>query len=297
MAVFVDAPDIGSAWLSAFEALQSSGNAVNLSVAITDPLHEDLGVKRAIEARLIDLRAGGHRDFGAVQSVHTVANTIFPVGLYRPETPGAAARFMANVARSERLRARSRRRGWGTYIGRLTAYPSRDGGTTNQLEQVLKTLNAPRNYQDRYEMPLSVPGHDPQGPEEHGNVTAGAVLHGDTRCDSHARGGPCLAHLSLTSREGALSMVAVYRRHEYEARAYGNFLGLARLLAFLAAESGRQVGELLVVTGHAVAHDAPGRRSLLEAAQRSAGTITQVETSARPLGATLRDLDLPGTPR
>lgn len=297
MAVFIDAPNIGRAWLSAFEALQSTGNAVNISVAITDPLREDLGVRRAIEARLVSLRASGHRDFQGVQSMHTVANTIFPVGLYRPETHDAATRFLANVGRNERLRAHSRHRGWGTYIGRLTAYPARDGGTTNQLQQVLKTLNAPRNYQDRYEMPISAPGQDPQEHADPGGVTAGALLHGDTRCDALARGGPCLAHLSLTSRDGALSMVALYRRHEYEARAYGNFLGLARLLAFLASESGRRVGELLVVTGHAVATDAPGRHSLLEAAQQSAGTVTSIETSARPLGARLRDLDLPRAPR
>lgn len=289
MATFIEATDIGSAWLKAYEALQGNRDAVNLSVAISDPLHEDLGIRRAIESRLVELKASGANNFKNPQSMHTVANTIFPIGLYRPESEGAALRFLANVERAERLRAHSRSRRWGTYIGRLTAYPARDGGTTNQLQIILQTLNGKTNRVDAYEMPLPIPGGD-RGAQ--GDTTAGAVLHGDVRCDALKRGGPCLAHISLTRLKGVLSMVALYRAHTYEARAYGNFLGLARLLAFLATESDLEVGQLLVVTGHAYAA-APSRSALFVAAARAAGTITPIETSARPLGATMRDLDLP----
>ena len=55
-----------------------------------------------------------------------------------------------------------------------------------------------------------------------------------------------------------MSMLALYRRHSYITHAYGNFLGLARLLYFFAHETGHDVGNLLVVTGHATV-DAPGR--------------------------------------
>jgi len=290
MAIFIDEKDIGTAWLAAYEALQETGQAVNLSVAIAHPLHEDVGVRRAIERRLVELQAAGTSNFANPQSMHTVANTIFPIGLYRPGRDGAASRFMANVHRNEGLRASSRSRRWGTYIGRLTAYPSQDGSTTNQLELILKTLNAGRKYVDTYEMPIVAPDVDLGSP---GHLTSGAVLHGDVGFDTLKRGGPCLAHISLTSsRDGALSMVALYRAHVYETRAYGNFLGLARLLAFLAAESGRDVGQLLVVTGHAYSA-APGRATLLAAACAAAGTVTPIEISARRLGATMRDLDLP----
>lgn len=295
MAVFIDAPDIGSAWLKAYASLQSTGHAVNLSVAIAEPLREDVGVRRIIERRLVELRAGGRRDdFQNVQSMHTVANTIFPIGLYRPGAPGAAERFMASVKRGERVRAGSRKKGWGTYIGRLTAYPTRDGGTTNQLDAILATLNRARNFVDAYEMPIMAPDLDGAGGSD--DAIAGALLHADVHTDSRKRGGPCLAHVSLTSLNGVLSMVALYRAHTYETRAYGNFLGLARLLAFLAAESRREVGQLLVVTGHAYAV-APARGSLLDAAHLAAGDITDIETHARPLGATMRDLDLPAGPR
>ena len=292
MAVFIDATDIGSAWVQAYAALEEAGRAVNVAVSISDPLNEDVGVRRAIEQRLVELRQGGSADFANVQSMHTVSNTIFPIGLYRPGSPGAAQRFMASIATSEALRARSRRRGWGTYSGRLIAYPARDGGTTNQLQAALTTLNGDRNYKDAYEMPIAVPGLDESAPGA--VVTARAMLHDDARMDARKRGGPCLAHLSLSSpeRHGELSMVALYRAHDYETRAYGNFLGLARLLAFLATESGREVGQLLVVTGHARAI-APARHTLLASARKAAGNITAIETHARALGAPMHDLDLP----
>lgn len=279
MGTLVEAKDLGSAWLAAYTALEPPGEIVNFTVSIANPSREDLGVRRAVEGRLV------HSGLKGAQSMHTVANTIFPFGLYRAEAENAAARFMANVAQGQAVR-RSPKGRWGTYIGRLVAYPSRDGHPTNQLELALRRLRRTPHYDDAYQMPVAVPG------EEH--VVTGMQLHGDIRVDSATRGGPCLAHISLTAAHRRLSMVALYRRHAYEARAYGNFLGLARLLAFLARESEHQVGELMVVTGHAVAELPRTQRSeLLKEATVSAGEITEIETSARPLGAAYADLRLP----
>lgn len=280
MGTFIEGKDLGSAWLAAYTTLEPTGELINLAVNITDPQQEDLGVRRAIEQRLV--RAG----VDGAQSMHTVANTIFPLGLYRPETENAAVRFMANVEQGQSVRKSAKAR-WGTYIGRLTAYPSRDGEPTNQLDLALRRLKRTPHYDDAYEMPLAVPGEaDP--------VVTGMQLHGDIRVDSLTRGGPCLAHISLTAAHRRLSMVAIYRRHAYETRAYGNFLGLARLLAFLARESEHEIGELMVVTGHAVTDLSRAHSSeLLKEATDSAGDIAAIETSARPLGATYADLRLP----
>lgn len=286
MAILVQGSDIGSSWLAAYEQLQQTGQAVNLAVAIENPLREDVGVRRAIEAELV-LQQGAHGSFKHPYSVHTVANTIFPIGLYRPSQVGAAERFFANALRVERQRSHAKNRQWGTYIGRLVAYPSPNGSTTNQLASALHDLKRDQNYKDRYELPVVTP-------EDRGaDVTGSALLHGDSATDGfRAQGGPCLAHVSFTSVDGRLSMTALYRAHAYELRAYGNFLGLARLLAFLANESGREVGDLLVVAGHAWA-DSPSRRQLFEAARAASGTPTDIETHARPLGVGVSDLDLP----
>jgi hypothetical protein len=111
-------------------------------------------------------------------------------------------------------------------------------------------------------------------------------------------GGPCLAHVSLTSVDGYLHLTALYRRHYYLARAYGNFLGLARLLNFLAQESGRQVGQMLVVGTHAQIEPGPSvvvLNALADAATEAQGTVHPIEVATRPLGASWRDLDLPTT--
>jgi len=280
--MFIEATDLGSAWLAAYTALEPARELFNLSVSITDPLREDVGVRRAIEEQLV--RTEGDN----AQSMHTVANTIFPIGLYRPESDNAAHRFMENVAQGQSVR-RSQKARWGTYIGRLVAYPSRDGDTTNQLDLVLKRLPRKPHYKDAYELPVAVPGEDAD--------TLGLQLHGDIRADSATRGGPCLAHISLTAANDRVSMVALYRRHAYEARAYGNFLGLARLLAFLARESGNAVGELMIVTGHAVAEfPRKNSKNLLSDAASRAGDVAEIETSARPLGIGYADLRLPDLP-
>lgn len=288
MAIFVRGTDIGSSWVAAYEQLQQTGHAVNLAVAIEEPLREDTGVRRAIETELVRLREESKPGvFKNPQSMHTVANTIFPVGLYRPDRDGAAERFFANALRVEQQRATAKKRLWGTYIGRLVAYPSPNGAITNQLATALENLNRDRNYKDRYELPVTVPQDQPA------DVADGALLHGDCATDGFkGQGGPCLAHMSFTSIQGRLSMTALYRAHAYETRAYGNFLGLARLLSFLATESGREVGDLLVVASHAWA-GSPARAELLKAARESADSITDIETHARPLGVGTGDLNLP----
>jgi thymidylate synthase len=82
-------------------------------------------------------------------------------------------------------------------------------------------------------------------------------------------------HIDLTVFEGRLSMAAVYRHQFLITKAYGNLLGLSRLLAFLAQQSGYEVGELVV---HATMADLeqdtygkPGLDRLIDAAR--SGTL------------------------
>jgi thymidylate synthase len=61
---------------------------------------------------------------------------------------------------------------------------------------------------------------------------------------------PCLAHISLHLHEHQLHMQAVYRNEFLIGRAYGNYLGLAQLQAYIATAAGVGVGELLITAGH-----------------------------------------------
>jgi len=298
MSVHVKACDIGGAWLAAVDALsRSHWDAVNLTVTITDPQTEDLGIREALEAELgRRLRTNVQP---APQSVHTVANTIFPVSLYVPGREDSVARFFEAALAGQRSRHGTSAR-WGTYIGRLLDYPGRKG-PANQVELLLNQLRADgAQWKDRYELALTIPDHDrPPDPddqwlEQPRRSTAAHDLRviADPRSDHHARGGPCLAHISLTRTDGRMHMTALYRRQTYVSRAYGNFLGLARLLTFLARESNHDVGELMIIASHAEA-DGSGRTALLSAAHTAQGGIHPIEAQARPLGASWRDLELP----
>jgi thymidylate synthase len=80
---------------------------------------------------------------------------------------------------------------------------------------------------------------------------------------------PCLAHVSFHLHKGRLHMQAVYRNESLVARAYGNYLGLAQLQAYVSAAAGVQPGELLMTVNHV---------------ELDAGTITAARNLISDLG-------------
>jgi thymidylate synthase len=97
--------------------------------------------------------------------------------------------------------------------------------------------------------------------------------------DSHRpRGGPCLNYIALQlgrdSGSRTLSLLAVYRNHDFVQRALGNYIGLADLQAFLADQSGYGLGTLTCVSSRASLNGDggprgtwPSREELAEAAE------------------------------
>src|SRR5207253_9110521 len=62
----------------------------------------------------------------------------------------------------------------------------------------------------------------------------------------------CLSFLSFKlTREKVLLLTAMYRNHTYVARGLGNLLGLGRLQAFVATQSGAKLGSLTCISTHA----------------------------------------------
>lgn len=295
MSHHVSGSNISDAWTAAFGALSESKGCeiVNLTVTIDDPGMEVLGVRQQIDRCVAELGASGRTEFN--KSVHTVANTIFPISLYRAGRPDA---FYDAVRKGQ-----SRRAGtitsWGakggTYAGRLVGYPTYEKGELNQIRRIVEYLDAPTTYRDRYEISLTCEEPD----EDHATDTlftsASTYVPG---YDNAIRGGQCLSHLSLNVTDDRLSMVALYRHQTFVARAYGNFLGLARLMHFLVKETTKplHVGELMVVASHAeIESSAAGRReTLLDACTAHlADERVPIEWQARPFGSSWADLELP----
>lgn len=295
MSTHITGSNIGQAWLNAFAALTGApaDGLVNLTVTIEQPTVEDRGVRRELETAIAQLRDSGVPGYQHSQSMHTVANTLFPISLYRR---GAAEAFFRNATTGQVGRG-GKTTSWqpsGTYIGRLVRYPIADGTSTiNQLQITLDRLRR-TNHKDHYEMSAEFPGEDDPGADNSAASHAGLPIY-LPGFDNRHRGGQCLSHVSLTLLGNRLSMTALYRYQVYVNRAYGNYLGLARLLAFLAHESGRDIGELMVVASHAdIDATRAAAGSLLQSATAAAGReVTDVEVESRRLGMSWRDLELP----
>ena len=224
-----------------------------------------------------------------------MANTIFPIGLYRA---GRADAFY-EAARLGQSGRDGTITSWGpksgTYVGRLLRYPTYGRGEFNQLQRIVEYLDDDRTYRDRYEISLACecPDLDEDNPPL---VTSASTFVPDY--DGATRGGQCLSHLSLNVTSGRLSMVALYRHQTYVSRAYGNFLGLARLMHFLVRETTKPlvVGELMVVASHAGIESAAtsGKSALIAACKEAADTeVAPIEWEARPFGSLWSDLELP----
>ncbi len=242
MAVFISEKDVSSAWVAALNALvNSGGDTANLTVAIADPIAEQEGVRQVLDRFIGERRRANYH---SVELVSTVANTLFPSAWYVPERLGAeAAEHLYELERSTRPVSR-RRNPRGTYFERMVAWPGQTD-EFNQLDQVVRRLRSARERGHQrgheYEVGLAMPADE---------IAAPVLVPGK---DRNTRGFPCLSHLSFSLLHGIVHLLAVYRSHDFISRGYGNYLGLGRVLYFVAQESGLPAGELTCVSASATA--------------------------------------------
>lgn len=138
-------------------------------------------------------------------------------------------------------------RDWGRYFERLTSWPKINGSRSeiiNPLEDLIrcmrKQIDSDRTYRNIYEMTIYDPTRD-----------AGKVSNRQ-----------CLSFLSFKlTKENRLSLTVMYRNHAYIARGLGNFIGLGRLMDFVASQSGASMGPLTCVATHAFIDYGKSRRN------------------------------------
>lgn len=177
-----------------------------------------------------------------VGGISTIANTIFPAGLYsRYGSAGVYDTYPKVVYPKIK---RSTENSWGTYAHRMVCRRNADGTEINPLQQVIgklareaKNSNAIKSH---YELNvvdpfLDIPIADP------------TLAGGNRRI-----GGPCLSHLSFKVFDHkAVGLVAFYRSHYYVQRALGNLVGLTQLMQFAAKEAGLEPGPLTCISSYA----------------------------------------------
>jgi thymidylate synthase len=225
------AEDVSEGWLDAVRLLAStqSFKAVHLLIRILDPTVEQPAIRAAAQKLIDDYNARSSRDKPDIQ---TTRNTMFPAAWARryPEPADLAQHYRERYTKEGLLGFKDN--GRGTYFGRIVAYPRGEG--EEPADQLSDTIRKLRD---------EVAGGRPKSSRYEINVYS-------ERSDRSPMSFPCLAHLSVHLHEGRLHMQAVYRNEYLVGRAYGNYLGLGELQAYMADRAGVGVGELLMTIGH-----------------------------------------------
>ncbi|MBL1120487.1 hypothetical protein JK364_50585 [Streptomyces sp. 110] len=248
----VDAPDISRAWLEACTRLAGlPGNrAFHTVVRITDPLQEDPHLRVELDR----LRAA--RTKPLLYPVDTVVNTLFPV-----ELAATCATHQELTSRYRALYPRLcevRRNARGTYFGRLVAYPGTHDKPepVDQLARVIRRLDKLRSSAKWSAVYEAGTAHvtDDDAPQEEEMVPTSAGTEAPIRAaalDTQTLDFPCLSHCSFQfdSATDTVHLAAYYRSHYMFDRAYGNYLALGHLCAWVARHTQLTPGTLTVMAG------------------------------------------------
>lgn len=209
--VVIEHENLSYAWVAAFNEIidAPSHEIVPLVVCVTGfdqgVVHEDQRIRTTLDAAL---GAEG------LQSVRTVASTIFPSSLWNPDNQPRDL-FQRYERVLPRLRRCSLNRN-GIYFERMIRYQSKDSGTpVNQVEHVLTTRAAGNHRRSAYQIAVFDPTRD--------------------HTHQRQRGFPCLQQVSISPiGQSELSVTGFYATQTLFERAYGNYVGLCDLGRFFA---------------------------------------------------------------
>lgn len=254
----ISEPNLSLGWLGALEhLLDCGGKTTHLQIVIGNIHEENLEIRSLLDS---------FSESKGVYPVSTVANTIFPAALYYPQNAnleGSKARehLYEMYRQGNKVRKRYRGNRFGTYFNRMIDWPN-GTETVNQLERIINRLqsNITRNnaLSSNYELSLD------EAEEYSIQDDTAAIQIRQPVVDTSIMGFPCLSHISLVLDKDRLGMAAVYRNQHFIRKAYGNYLGLSRLLSFICQEVGCEAGELVCMASHADAELQRGKRDILK---------------------------------
>ncbi|MDX2287633.1 MAG: hypothetical protein NW217_02255 [Hyphomicrobiaceae bacterium] len=249
-------PDCATAWLAAAEAVYAcrGREAYNVVIDVADPVANTQRSNPIIGR--VECYLNEHDT-----SVFKVANTIFPQAIY--ETHGAPEFF--DVFHQKLLpKVRKNERWSGYYFERMTHYRDRysdPAANRNPLWEIIVRIRNPAvTALNKYELVIFDPERD---------------------VDLSPYGGQCLSFVSFKIQDGdkrRIALTAIYRNQYYIEKLLGNLIGLGRVLAFVAKETGLDVGALTIISTHAEIDPKGGMRAvgeLLKACRTPPATAVQ----------------------
>jgi hypothetical protein len=216
----IEEENLSHAWAEAFlHIIDNPGKEISpLVVSITGfndgiPNEDiDIDIRQSLDKCLAD---------NGEQTIHTVANTIFPYSLWRRskyQRHELFERYLKFLPRAKVIKHCKQKNRRGLYFERLIAFGSGpcDG---NQLEYIISEYRArPGVRRSMFQASIFDPGRD------------------------HVRNAqlpfPCLQHVSFVPQGETLTLNAFYATQQIFNKAYGNYLGLCRLGNFMAHEMG-----------------------------------------------------------
>ena len=205
--------DLSIAWTKAFREVLYPGELSTLVLEINGIAggkpREDWRIRKLLDETL---------ESKGKATCETVANTIFPYGLWNQEAQRSTL-FDRYLSIYPRLRRMDTRNKYGLYFQRLIAFGCDNEGKngSNQLEHILSTWAKGNRRRTALQASLFDPNRD--------------------HTDQRQRGFPCLQHVSFAPiGQGGLALTGVYATQYMIEKAYGNYLGLFRLGQFMAEE-------------------------------------------------------------
>jgi hypothetical protein len=221
--------DLSRAWASVFlHILDGRGMEVSPLVLSVSGFDEDGRISETPSVRgALDQVLKQKRKI----SVEDVAHTIFPERLWRIARRDRARLFELYRGVYPRYVAMNRRaNGRGLYFERLTMFGADVPCEGNQLEWILSQYNSRSGIRDSmFQAAIFDPARD--------HIKNARV------------GFPCLQHVSFVPTSEGLVTNAFYATQYVFDKAYGNYLGLAQLGAFMAHEMGMRLARLNVTVG------------------------------------------------
>ncbi|WP_221622495.1 hypothetical protein [Pseudomonas aeruginosa] len=226
--VLVDESNISCAWAKAvLHVMDHPGTSISPLILSVNNFNDLKNISEVASIREeLDklLLAKGMR------SVEDVAFTIFPQRLWKISQGDRAALFRYYkdaFPRYQAMEPRHNRR--GLYFERLTGYGS-GPCEGNQLEWILSQHHGRDGVRkSMYQASVFDPGRD--------HVP-------DAQLEF-----PCLQHVSFVPSKDGLVINAFYATQQLFVKAYGNYLGIAQLGAFMAQEMGVPFSRMNVVVG------------------------------------------------
>lgn len=225
--ILIDESNLSTAWARAFtQIIEGPGKRIAPLVITISGFENGIpteheGVRMALDAALAAARQ---------QEVHTVANTIFPSSVWRfcaGDRNRFYETFLKNVPRYIALAKSKNHR--GLYFQRLIAF---GGGLCNgnQLEHMIQTYGERKGVRaSMFQAAIFDPARD--------------------HIKSAQLGFPCLHSLSFVPCDGGLVVNAFYPTQQIFEKAYGNYLGLCRLGAFMADQMDLELRRLNCFVG------------------------------------------------